>query len=438
MHRVLESQRATRAVAKGPSLKHHLTASRITLGRRCLYWARPDVELPEQQESRPATQGSAFHAVAEAETDDLDLDLVDARFELLVAGGAEAAASIGLSDNEKRQLAALAAAWRAWMAEGLIADPEPEQVLVLSGYGAGSRLERTGARDYDQVDEYAIPGTADLTAIWAPNDGSKSHLFVGDYKTGFGPHYLEVHIDQLTHLGTALARAEGADTVRIGVLHVTPDGVELDDREIGSFEMALHVQEMAELLDALPTAEPRPGLHCDDLYCPARAVCPATRALLLDAKLELEPRRRLPIAGPIATDEQAVAVLVAESLIVTWLAERLEAVKAWADKNDGIRHDGRVYRGREVERETPRIDVAGAVEALREVLGADADKAIKTKTTATFSSIREALRGRQEEERRKGKKVPMKDLEEHAREALRQVGALKVSKFRQYEWKKES
>lgn len=416
-------------------MKHRLSASRIKLGRRCLWWARPDVEIPAGEETRPAAVGTALHAVAESESDELDEDLVDERFARLVQGVEIDKAAEGLGTHERRHLEALVASWREWWAEGKLTGAESELPIQVFASGHAERLPKGEHRDYSSADDGAIPGTADVVAVWGPNGGTPAHLFVGDYKTGFGPHSLDDHIDQLTHLGYGFATEEGADCVRVGVLHVTPDGVRLDSRVLDAFDFAIHRQLVEDLLDGIDGAEARPGLHCDEMYCPARAVCPATRALLVDAKLDLEPRRRLPLVGPVESNDQALAILVAAPLIESWLADRVKAAQAFADGNDGLRaSDGRIYRSRPQTRETPRLDVAGALEAIRTVLGADADQAVKTKVTTSFEAMRDVIRAR----RAAGEKIPIEDTIEHTRDALRKVHALKVSEFEQYGWADES
>lgn len=413
-------------------MKHRLTASKIKLARRCLWWARRDVEIPPGEETSAARVGTAFHSAAEEER--LDEDAVDRAFAAVVGPSPKVAS--GLSAAEQRKLDRLVAAWRAWIEQGLLTGIDREVPVALSMSGEGRRLERTGPRDYSQVCEDELPGTADVVAIWAPNDGTSAHLFVGDYKTGRSGD-LDDHLDQLTHLATAIARDEGADAVRVGVIHVQEWGVELETRVLDGLDLAVHAEEVGGMLAALVDGDPQPapGLHCEDLYCPARAVCPATRALLVDAGVELEPRRRLPIVGPVTSNDQACAILVAAPMVEAWIAERVKAARAYADDHDGVRApDGRVYRARAQKRETPRLDVDGAIEALRAVLGPDADAAVRTKVSTSFDAIKEVIAAR----RARGEKLPIKGTIERARDALREIGALKVSEFETYDWADES
>jgi hypothetical protein len=424
-------------------MNHRLTASKVKLGRRCLWWARPDVELPASETSRAAELGTVFHEAAETEAEDeegLRVDLLDGLFR---GATREGSASVELSDKERAHLEALLSAWREWFAGAGLGAVATEVALSLAfkTHGTtGRTLTLEAPRAYASACfDCEVPGTADIVGTTA-----EGRLFVGDYKTGRGPHTLAEHRDQLATLAAAasLDRVEGANAepVEVAVIHVTPDGVRVDSETLDPFDLAVHAAEVRDLHALIPTAEPSPGFHCEDMHCPARAVCPATRALLLDAKLGEGDRRRLPIVGPITSDEQARAVLVAESLVAAWIAERVAAAKIYADAVGGIkREDGAVFRGRELERETPKLEVKGALEALRSVFGEDVGKAYETKLacslSGTIDSAAAAMKARLATE--SGRKVAKKHIVNDAREALRAVGALKVSKYTSYTWKKE-
>lgn len=415
--------------------RHRVTASRIALARLCSWWARPDVELPEGESSAAADLGTALHAVAEqegaatAEEDDLDEAAIDARFRLLVCGEAEEQAGAGLAPAERTALAELVAAWRAWWEawphSG--APAKRERALALNvATGAARSLPGTAHRDYSDAAPDEVPGTVDLH-VDAPG-----WPIVIDYKTGRGPHRVDDHLDQLTHGAACVANLTGAQRITVAIAWVTPEGVRWSERDLDTFDLALFREELRRIVAGLPEAQPRPGLHCDDLYCPARAVCPATRALLLDAQVPIGARRRLPLLGPVETEEQAFAILVAAPLLEAWIGERVKAAKAFADAHDGVRDpvSGKVYKGRLQKRETPRLDVQGGLEALRSVLpAAVVDAAVKMTVKTSFDAIGRALRA--------AKVQNAKELERQAREALRKAGALKVTEFKQYEWKKE-
>ena len=427
-------------------MRHRITASRIALAHRCSWWARPDVELPTSEASRAALLGTALHEAAENEAEEIDEERVDATFRRAVGVPQPeilAAVSEGLRESERRHLALLVESWLDWWrqleAEVGLDLPRREVAYAIDvDAGMARRLESAEHRDYSTCTDREVPGTLDLVIRLIPNASGTSGitLRVLDYKTGQGPHRCADHEEQLRWQAAAVALERG-ERVVAGILHITQDEAREDwGVEVDGFGALIVVEELRALLDELPRAEPRPGLHCEQMYCPARAVCPATRALLIAAEVPLDHRRRLPIVGPIQSAEQALAILVAGDLLEQWLEDRAKAVRAWADEHGGVQApDGRVWRGREVERLTPRLDAEGGLEALRAALGADADKAIATKVSTSWERIEVALRGRQERERAaSGRKPAMKYLIEEVREKLKSAGALKRSAFTQYKW----
>ena len=192
-----------------------------------------------------------------------------------------------------------------------------------------------------------------------------------DYKTGRGPHTFAEHADQVTFASVVTGAPDAA------VVWVTPEGVRVDREQVTAFARARLVHRLRELLDALPSAQPTPGLHCSELHCPARPACPATQAVLTVAAAPTDVRRRLPLVGPVESHEDAHALLVALPLIEAWAKERAAAAKLFADTSGGVRGpDGRVYRGRDEVRETAALDRPGAMDALRRALGDDGAAAV--------------------------------------------------------------
>ena len=396
--------------------RHRLTASKIKLARRCLWWARPDVELPPRETSGSAELGIALHSAAEV------ADPVG-YLESVVDG-------LALSSSELETLRALVDSLVEWQRGAGVTSTRPEIAFALDGSSGRAReIALTGPREYgDACSADEIPGTADVIGELG------GRLFVGDYKTGIGPHRLAEHRDQLAFLAACYALTQRRDRVEIAVLHVTSSGVVSDSETLDALDLATIIEEALDLHRRIPAAEARPGFHCEELYCPARAVCPATRALLIDAHLGLDDRRRLPIVGPVTTGPQALAILVAADLIEAWIKERVASVKAYTDRVGFLRReDGKVYRSRTVTRETPMLDAPGALDALREVIGAWSEEAYETKIVSSFETIEKAIRARSAA----GVAGPIKAVKEHAREALRNAGALKITQHEVYGWKKE-
>lgn len=416
-------------------MRHRLTASKITLARACSWWARGDVEIPASESSAAAELGTALHKVAEEEAEAADETRVDTYFRRVVCGEIEELVGGELSESERASLAALATSWRDWwpsFQRRASESPETGAPVMITELavaldvdtGRGRILACLEPRDYSTATEREVPGTIDLAACL--EEGVPALI---DYKTGRATHRVADHVDQLLHNAASYTSLTGHRGAMIGVAHVTPEGVRLDERRVDGFDFAIITAELRQILDGLPSADPVPGLHCEDLYCPARAVCPVTRGMLIHAGLDVDTRRRLPLVGEPRTNEEALAKFVAAGLLEAVVEQYRREAKAFADTRGGITApDGRVYRGRETTRETPRLDVAGAREALRLVLGDATDQAIKTKVTTSFSAIRAAA---------KAAKLPQGDAEDAARAALREVGALKVSRFPVYEFKQE-
>jgi hypothetical protein len=194
------------------------------------------------------------------------------------------------------------------------------------------------------------------------------------------------------------------------------------------FDFDATAAELAATLRAIPVAPPKPGYHCRELFCPARAVCPVTVAALAEVAPQIlsERVRRLPLVGPIDDNEHAAALLEGLPLLEAWIEERRKALKAFADEHEGVElEDGRVYAGRPTKSTSLRLDVKGADDALREVLGDRADEAISRSLTQTGID-RVARRLAQ-------KHGDLARIKSAAIEALRRRGAVKVSEYRRYE-----
>jgi hypothetical protein len=419
--------------------RHKLTASRVALAALCAWWARPEVDLPSQETSTAAQLGVATHAVAEAESEPIDEELVDVSFRRFVGGEAEDKAGADLSEAERGRLATLAAVWRGWWLELEPRVPwrATEKAYALSMAGNGRALEGAAHRDYSGAGADEVPGTVDLVTL-GPNGDSKGLIVrVTDYKTGRGPHLLIDHEEQMLHLGTAVARTLGIDRIEIMIAHITPDGVKTDVRLVTSLDMAIYALELRRLVAGIDKAEPKPAMHCKERHCPARAVCPVTRSALFDATVPVDEHRHLSMVGPITSDEQAYHLAVRLPSIEEWTKERGRELRSYIEEHPIKGPDGRVLRGRPKKRETIALAAAGALAALESILGPNYRDAIETKVSTSFDRIKDIFRKRKEAAKATGEKVVLKDEVERARAVLRAAGALKVSEYTAYEWRDE-
>jgi PD-(D/E)XK nuclease superfamily len=409
------------------------TASRGDLAERCLYWARPDIELPRHGESSAAADlGSALHEVAAAEALDFDeLEGGDELFGVLVRfepgiSPAEVAERWALAPSAVEELQLLRDAWRSfWMDFSLGRSFRTEVPFAFdTATGTARELPSTGQRDYSACTATEIPGTVDAIAL----DLGEGRVVVVDLKTGKGPKRVADYRRQLLHGAVCAARAYGVERARIAIAHVTADGVRLDEEDVGAEELEEAAQSLVRDLARLPLAAPMPGLHCSARYCPLRATCPATVALV--AQADVDELQHVPLRGDVEDERQARALALGLPRLAAWIDDRRRALRAFVDARGAVRlDDGHAFGRFEEERETPRLDVHGAREALEGVLGDRIEFALEVKTTK--AAIERAARRVAAD--LGGRRGELKKIKTAAFAALRAAHAMKRSRFTVYE-----
>lgn len=217
-------------------------------------------------------------------------------------------------------------------------------------------------RDYSGAPAGHFCATADLIRV----DTKAKTGYVGDWKTGDGSKAAP----QLRTLALMVARTFGLETVHVEALEVGWDGVRSVCREeLDEFALAAHAGALAEALADVPTAKPQPGPHCGDLYCPARATCPAVTAIVAEvipAEALVRHKWGVTISGPEHAAwlyEQAKAVESAAKAVK-------DAVKAYVPDGGLSLEDGSVLV--EGTRQMPRFDKGKAVGLMRELGATDA------------------------------------------------------------------
>jgi hypothetical protein len=400
---------------------HRLSASKRRLAMACLYWARGDVTVPDSESSAGADLGSALHEAASDEIDGLDRLITSTPEDL-----ERLAEKWELSDKARDTLRALHATWSAWWSAEISNDPGWRTEIPFA-YDAqndtANELQKGDTARAYVVGMTQLPGTIDIHRV----EGKRG--WVLDIKTGRPPKLAADHLEQLLHGAVCLQRIYGLERVTVGIVHVMTDRVKPDTVELDAFDIETAAAEMRAELARIAGAEPKPGVHCKECYCPAKAVCPSTqRALSNVLPMFAQEPRSLPVIGEIQTDDEARWLYETRPLIEAWLVERGAAIKAYADKVKGLRFpDGRVYSGQEAKRDTLRLDVAGAEDALRSVLGDAVSEAIDRKVTA--ASVERAAR----KVAARGQLGAMRD---DAIDAMRKAGAVKRSKFTEYRLRK--
>lgn len=224
---------------------NRVTASKVGLLSHCQFFATAHAEWADTT-SAAADRGTRFHrAIADYVT--------SGQVPLAI-------------DEDIQALFTSAVAWVEHFGRDALAAE-----VAFAWDPVADSAERTEVKDreyaFAQTNGY-LCGTADLVAI---SRFTKTG-YIADWKTGDGSNAGP----QLRALALMLARAEDLDSVTVEALEVSEMGVRhVCTETLDAFALAAVAGELAESLAAVPTAQPQPGTHCGDLYCPARATCPA-------------------------------------------------------------------------------------------------------------------------------------------------------------------
>lgn len=304
-----------------------VTASKVGLLSYCQWWAKPEAKWTYTTSSA-ADRGTRFHKAIAAYVehgkhpsllgpdwvaDDIAEEL-DQAIDWLLAFSPVAPIKL---ETE------IAFAW----------DPVTDTAEVIGG-----------DRDYSKANG-RLCGTADLVLV-ATMDGKPIAVMVWDWKTGDGTGAGP----QLRMLGLAAARAFGVESATVAALEVRKSGVtEVAREELDAFALAGVAGELAEHLAAIATAEPQPGSHCGELYCPARLSCPLgneATAQVVDVipADALVPAKRFKLTDPIKTPEHAIWAIDVIRLVSAKLDAIKDEIKSKVPAEGWAADDGRVLR----------------------------------------------------------------------------------------------
>lgn len=299
-----------------------VTASKVGLLPYCQWWARDDAPWPPQTSGPLAERGTRFHQAIARYT------LTRQREEVAEDIAAEYEHACAWVDEHTPRglvevLVEVAFAW----------DPSTDDAEVLVS---------VGDRDYSRG-AGRLCGTADLVLLWRKPTAA---AYVYDWKTGDGSGAGP----QLGALAVMVSRAFGIDTVSVSALEVSKHGVEeVAVESFDAFALAGLAGELAELVAKIPDAEPQPGSHCGELYCPARLTCPAGQGALAEVVdvIPAEALVRRPewrITDPVTTPEHAMWTLDVLRLMGTWVEAKKDEIKAKVPADGWRAEDGRVLR----------------------------------------------------------------------------------------------
>lgn len=265
------------------------TASRTGLLLGCGYVFRDDVVVPEQAESPAMARGTRVHEAIEHDTE--------------------------LPDPSEQAMVLAAKRW--------LNERDADHEVAFAWDGTRSYYIGTGREAYANAPEGTLmTGTADVIVAGAIGDT------VADWKSGdaskAGPQ-----------LATLAMMADAARSVAVEI--GTGEPIERCDTEHMPWDHERHAANLLHAIHRIPEAEPTPGDHCADYYCPLRGTCPA----YLDAAehtAELVPaaalvRRKL--TAPLVTPEDVAHTLPLLEMVEAWLEVTRDKAKEICAANGG-------------------------------------------------------------------------------------------------------
>jgi hypothetical protein len=373
-----------------------LTLSKTGLAGRCVHFARPDVPEQRREVSIYARKGIALHAMIEHD------------------GEPPRDVWAGIEEADADEVRGW---YWSWLESPLSDEAWQHEVAIAIDPRAGSaRLLDTKGRDYSGVGPHEIPGTLDLVRV------EDDRVVVVDIKTGQQAHTEPAATNtQLHNYALGICRATGRDAALVIVAMIDENGVFETRAELDGFDLVTVETELVATLDAIPEARPQPGMHCRELWCPALAVCPATR----QATQLLAPGDPIPVDLASQPDAVLESVIARVKTIRSLCDHVEESVRAEADTRGGIAlGDGRVW-GRYVDVIEPIA--ADHPEAPSILARHGVEGAVVTKVSVAKTDLEAAFRDQ-------GKKVTpsMRGLMDE----LRAVGATRPHEQAKYEARK--
>lgn len=341
-----------------------LTASKCQLALNCAYWLRTDVPLAYEPAGPAAEEGTALHAMIEA-------CLRDQPAPSLESFSAEA----------RERIQRKWAAWKEWARDQKRDNWEPEVAFRYSPVGdEASRLTQTSHRDYSGAKPGDVAMQVDVASF--DEDAVGTYAEAIDWKSGRRQAVSEDNA-QLGVAALALSRCYGVDRVRVRLVYCGEDAVDVDEAWLESFDLDMLRHKLRRVLET-EQAEPTPGAHCVDMWCPARTTCPATQAAMVEVSGQpLADIKRL-VASALVTPEDAGRAYVQLRIIKDAVRAVDERIKRIVETHgEAPTTGGKVLRLATTTRETfsrARLPKDRA----DEVLGMLRDVGALTESTSTY------------------------------------------------------
>lgn len=310
------------------------SASKSPLLGVCLYSFRDDVTAPEAPGGRAATVGTIAWAraaaVLEGKLDpgngELDDEPSDADEDAMPSATAEEIDSYFRAALRWIEQRSPDKGRRCEVKYGWSPSRDTARELPKTYDENG----RENLRDYSSLIDDERAGSVDLEYV--DGDGM---LVIEDIKTGHTP--LAQYLPQIRTLGLFAARCRRVRRVKVVLTKLYVDKPhESISHILDGFALDAIAEDLRLRLAAAKDAEPVPGPHCTEMFCPARLVCPAVQVLVG----ELVPADAL-VKGPRISHEFVSHDHDAEMLsfirVVEKTAKDLKSIIKKRTPADGVR-----------------------------------------------------------------------------------------------------
>lgn len=323
-----------------------VSGSTVGLLRECAAFARDDAPVPPAEPSNPdADRGQSGHAIFQAHFD-RQMPIADL--------------SPFLDGLPKGRQEYLRETYARFIEHPISrARFRSEKAFAYSVRDDSSRpIAPPSHRAYAGLIDpsHEIASTLDLVEY----DPRTRRVHEGDLK--FGPGVGELSDAQVRFNGMSAARAYDADAAVVTIIHVTPDGVEAKQWEMSRADLDDVSANIRKLAKKIPKAEPKPGLHCRQLFCPIRGVCGASLAVHTSLARDLVLRDFEPQTPE--DWERALHVLQVAPEVLKWFEAAVYAQLARMPGQAVTLPDGRVWAQTETHPRTINLSVPGVESAI--------------------------------------------------------------------------
>ena len=311
-----------------------ISPSKLDLAERCLWWGRREVSVP-YKESEAAEHGKRIHEALALQ--------IENKTVLPTPTGIEEFES--MSPKE-------------WIDSVGISEGARAEVMLAMNLETGVARElpkgtRPGAsRPYTDM-----VGTADV--VWV--DGDRGAIV--DWKSGHQHLPDPRESPQLRLYAASLASIHSLAEVDVMYVRVSTDDPIILRGTLDVFELQDYVEHARQLVMSAQHAQPKPGLHCVGLWCPAFEICPATQSAALAAIGEQNgaPMHSFTPTIAITSNEQAAWLYHRCKAATQFVDAVMRAVKDYSDHSPIDLGNGMRYGLRQSTEESIRADSVDAI-----------------------------------------------------------------------------